>query len=166
MPNVVASPLTPTGVTTSARLSRTCSTQSCSRACRRMAAPTAPARCGRRSLQSRQGRQNTRRLEVRRRSTPTSSKNDRPASLSAIFVEENKRLLGQPVGDRDGNAAGPVVIARTRVSERLSAAPEIALPGGAFLRQDHETFQHARDERRGQAKISRSEERRVGKECR
>jgi hypothetical protein len=76
--------------------------------------------------------------------------------LTAILVEQNKRALDQPVGDHDGDPSGHVVIARTRVSERLSAAPEIALPGGALLRHDHETFQHARDERRGQAKISSS----------
>jgi hypothetical protein len=66
--------------------------------------------------------------------------------LSAIIIEQNKRLLDQPVGDPDSDAAGHVIVARARVSERFSAAPEIALPGGAFLRHDHETFQHARDE--------------------
>ena len=53
--------------------------------------------------------------------------------MSAILVEQNERLLDQPVGDCDGDAAGHVVIAGARVSERLSAAPEIALPGGAFF---------------------------------
>jgi hypothetical protein len=78
------------------------------------------------------------------------------SELTPILVEQNKRALDEPVGDRDGDPSGHVVIARACVSERLSAAPEIALPGGAFLCQDHETFQHARDERRGQAKISSS----------
>jgi len=76
--------------------------------------------------------------------------------LAAILIEQNKRLLDQPIGDRDGDAAGHVIVAGARVSERFSAAPEIALPGRAFLRHDHENFQHARDERRGQAEISSS----------
>jgi hypothetical protein len=60
--------------------------------------------------------------------------------LPAILVEQNKRLLDQPVGDCDGDAACHVVIARARVPERFSTAPEIALPGRAVLRHDHETF--------------------------
>jgi hypothetical protein len=39
------------------------------------------------------------------------------------------------------------------VPERLPAAPRIALPGGAILRHDHEAFQHAPDEWRGQAEM-------------
>jgi hypothetical protein len=81
---------------------------------------------------------------------------ERPAGigqLTAILLEQDKRSLDQPIGDGDGDATGHVVVARSRVPEELSAAPKIALPSWTVLRHDHETFQHAADEWRGQAEI-------------
>jgi hypothetical protein len=74
--------------------------------------------------------------------------------LPAVLVEHYQRLRNQSIGNGDGDATGHMVVARPRVSQRLPAAPQTARRSEAILGQDHETFQHASDERRGQPEVS------------
>jgi hypothetical protein len=76
--------------------------------------------------------------------------------LPAVLVEHDQRPLNESICNGDGYATGHVVVARPRVLERITAAPKPARTGEIILGHDHETFEHASDERRGQSEIPSS----------
>ena len=118
------------------------------------AAPTAPAICGRRSLQSRHGRQNTR-PPRRSKSTPSPRRNAVPLSVSAPPSADKSELAAFRHAIRDGNGhlAGQVVVAGAGAPQR--PVPRTHDPAARIARRNrHDRLQHLRHRRRGEPVIA------------
>ena len=114
----------PRGMIATARLSRIRSIQPRAKQVSASAAPIAPARCGRRSLQSRQGRQKARRAvnlgEVDAQALHEKGGTVR-SDLAAIVAQHHRAPGHQRIGDRDAEPAGEMVVAGTRQAQRIVA---------------------------------------------
>ena len=103
----------PSGVTRSARVRPTRRTQSRSRQRSATAAPTPPARCGRRSVQSTQTSKVGRRCRSTvSTSTPQAVRPVRPSSVRAVPESSSQPREAIGVVHGDAEAAGEVVVAR------------------------------------------------------
>ena len=100
------------------------------------AAPTAPARCARRSLQSTQGRQNTRRLRARGRQIDAEFRERtlRPTVVTTPPSSANSTWLmfAQRIRERDAELAGEVVVAHARLCASSSSMRIGRSRGGAI----------------------------------
>ena len=143
----------PRGMIATARLSRIRSIQPRAKQVSASAAPTAPARCGRRSLQSRQGRQKARRRGISARSMPRpSTRKVAPSAgdLAAIVAQHHRAPGHQRVGDRDAEPAGEMVVAGTRQAQRIVARRARSMAWRRLDRRHQaDALQHARDQGRG-----------------
>ena len=127
-PNFSRKMRAPMGVTSNALLPAMRRVQPLSRLCAQIAAPTAPARCGRRSLQSRQGRRRTRPDRCgpalqQGRSThaqPVEEFQSRIGDNPCIAGQLDKTARGHCIGQRHPQLPGNVIVEQVRAF--LSAA--------------------------------------------
>ena len=113
--NISARPRRPAGVMRRARPSRTRSIHFSSKHRLAKAAPTAPPICGRRSVQSRHGRQKTRRFaRAPERSTAELRQEVQTGGrdFAGLVAEHNELALDQPLRKPDAEHTGDVVVAR------------------------------------------------------
>ena len=112
----------PSGASCTARVAGNRRVQPCCMLCSQISAPIMPARCGRRSLQSRQGRQRirpeclVRRSRIPRTSIPIAARRAMPASVT---IPASPAVPHKAVGDGYAELTGQMVVAGPR---RRSAA--------------------------------------------
>ena len=90
----------------------------------RIAAPRPPARCVRRTLQSRQARQTGRRRARQRRDVYAERREERlrlPAEPDHVVVPDEHAFTSKPSSMRTPEIAGKVVVADARLAQRLVA---------------------------------------------
>ena len=116
----------------------------------RIAAPSVPARCERRTLQSRQARQVGRRARLRAPvSMPITEKYLGDDSVSRISLPSpaSTPLRQEPVQHRHGLFAGQMVVTDARLAHGPVARARPRAPRADRFRHAHDCFQHRRDAR-------------------
>ena len=151
-PKCFANPTRPTSVIVTARVSLCRVIQPSAKERDASEAPRRPPMCGRRSLQSRQGRQNTRRPGVRFGAELLQQAAAGLTDLSAVGGQQQMSLRAQRVGQRHAEPAGEMVVARAGGAQSLAAAPG-ASDGCARSGNRHDAFHHLPDQWGGQAII-------------
>ena len=118
----------PLAVIATARVPSMCLIQPAVKQCRHSAPPTTPARCGRRSLQSRHGRHSMRllRLAPASRSMPRRSNRAAPrvGDDAGIGRQFDLAVGDQRIRQRDAEMAGEMVVTGARGAQRQIARPD------------------------------------------
>ena len=149
-------PLWPAGVKATTRVVRSTRAQSRSTNCARKARPRLPARCERRSLQSRHSRQRVERPAARlSMSMPKSIAKSRPFSVRRnSFSSTSRRPSCQKAVEHlHAHFAGQVIVADAGSSQPLVPRPLAAAQMSSASGEAHQSLQHARHVGRSEGEI-------------
>jgi hypothetical protein len=149
----------PDAVTITALLSFALSVQPRSKHRFVSAAPTAPAMCGRRSVQSRHGRQNSRPVEFSAKkvdSEPGEKSGARLRDFSGFFAEHDVLVRREEVGQVDAETAGKVVVADSGRAKLACLTRHRAVSRSVFERKGDDALDHLYDFRRCEPEIPMS----------